>query len=99
VCGELAVARSVGDVGVKNICPGQVIAVPEYANLALQDNNHFIIMASDGLWDVMSSEEAVTMVHVLLEKTIDLNFVAQNMQDEAIRRGSSDNITICIIGF
>ena len=97
--GGLAIARSIGDVGVKNMCPGQVIAVPDYAKIALQKNNHFMIMASDGLWDVMSSEEAVTKVHNMLKKVTDLNLVAQNLQDEAITRGSADNITICVIRF
>lgn len=60
--GGLAISRSIGDVDIKKECPGQLIAVPEYKAIQLKQDNHFLIMASDGLWDVISSEEAVKMV-------------------------------------
>lgn len=96
---SLAVSRSIGDRKLKNIGQGQIIAVPEYAAMQLNENNHFMILASDGLWDVISSEDAVSMVQQELSKTSALKGVAPILQNEAIKRGSGDNITVCVVQF
>ncbi len=96
--GGLAISRSIGDVNIKNACKDQVIAVPEYAKITLNKSNHFMIMASDGLWDVMSSDEAVRMVSAMI-KTMNITNIAQFLQNEAIQRGSGDNITVCVVQF
>lgn len=36
----------------------------------LEDKDQFIILASDGLWDVMTSEEAVQFVHNVMSAQI-----------------------------
>ena len=78
---------------------GQIIAVPEYAKVQLNSDNHFMIIASDGLWDVISNEEAVRMVQEELKKAGNklIKGVAQVLQNEAIKRGSGDNITVCVV--
>ena len=95
----LAVSRSIGDVSCKLGAEGQIIAVPEYAAIQLSADNHFLILASDGLWDVMSNEQAVEMVTVALHNKISLNNIAQELQNAAIKKGSGDNITVCVIKF
>ena len=96
----LAVSRSIGDRKLKNMGQGQIIAVPEYAQIHLNRDNHFMIIASDGLWDVISNEEAVSMVQEALKKTgNNLKGVAQVLQNEAIKRKSGDNITVCVVQF
>ena len=101
----LAVSRSIGDKNIKDGAKGkigtkgQIIATPEYAHIQLKPENHFMIMASDGLWDVMSNEEAVGIVSKALQNGKSLNTIAQILQDEAIKRGSGDNITVCVIQF
>lgn len=39
-----------------------VTAVPSVHRLELKDNDRFVIFASDGLWDAISSEDAVALV-------------------------------------
>lgn len=110
--GGLALSRSIGDRDIKKHYP-QVIAKPDLELIQLTENNHFLIMASDGLWDVVSSEEAVKIVHKqlaekgkkiagtggVLEHSKDLDSIAHLLQNVAMERGSGDNITICIVQF
>jgi len=95
----LAVSRSIGDRKMKDAGQGQIIAVPEYEQMQLSENNHFMIMASDGLWDKVSNEEAVEMVTQALQNKKPLNDIAQDLQNAAIEKGSRDNITVCVIKF
>ena len=39
-----------------------LIPVPEIQSITLQPEHEFLILASDGLWDVISSKEAVAYV-------------------------------------
>jgi protein phosphatase 1L len=97
--GGLAVSRSVGDADIKKGYPGQVIAVPEYTKIQLTEDNQCMILASDGLWDVMSNEEAVKIARTIMQWCRNVDFIAKYLKDEAIKRGSADNITICVVRF
>jgi protein phosphatase 2C family protein 2/3 len=55
----LAVSRSIGDHIVKGV---GVIAEPEVLEYTLQESDQFYILASDGVWEFMSSQEAVDIV-------------------------------------
>lgn len=50
--------------------PPYLTAEPEVTEIRVNEGDHpdFLIMASDGLWDNMSSEDAVTCVQMWLEK-------------------------------
>ena len=92
----LAVSRSIGDKSMKS-SKGQIIAVPEYKQVQLTPDNHFLIIASDGIWDVIKNEEAVAMVNKALRNKQSLDSIAEALQNEAIKRGSGDNITVSVI--
>ena len=53
VLGTLAVARAIGDITLKEAgnTPA-VISSPDIAAFKPEENDDFIILASDGLWDV-----------------------------------------------
>ncbi|KAL2938009.1 putative protein phosphatase 2C 52 [Bienertia sinuspersici] len=55
----LAMARAFGDFCLKDY---GVISVPEFSHRTLTDRDQFIVMASDGVWDVLSNEEVVEAV-------------------------------------
>ena len=52
-------SRSIGDAVASSI---GVIAEPEFFELELNHKDKFIIMASDGVWEFISNEEAVRIV-------------------------------------
>jgi serine/threonine protein phosphatase PrpC len=78
-----------------------VTADPELTILELSPNeDDFVVLATDGLWDVMSSPNAVAFIHALLEASTDddeRDQIATMLVEEALRRGSYDNITVIIV--
>ncbi|CAH2073193.1 unnamed protein product [Thlaspi arvense] len=91
VGGVLAVSRAFGDRLLKQY----VVADPEIQEEKIDDSLEFLILASDGLWDVFSNEEAVAMV----KEVEDPEESAKKLVREAIKRGSADNITCVVVRF
>eukprot|EP00252_Welwitschia_mirabilis_P012958 TRINITY_DN2861_c0_g1_i1.p1 TRINITY_DN2861_c0_g1~~TRINITY_DN2861_c0_g1_i1.p1 ORF type:complete len:485 (+),score=117.17 TRINITY_DN2861_c0_g1_i1:163-1617(+) len=61
VQGTLAVSRSIGDSHLKE----WVSAEPDIKELQIQPDCEFLILASDGLWEKVSNQEAVDIVRAL----------------------------------
>eukprot|EP01090_Pellita_catalonica_P020479 TRINITY_DN733_c0_g1_i2.p1 TRINITY_DN733_c0_g1~~TRINITY_DN733_c0_g1_i2.p1 ORF type:complete len:160 (-),score=40.46 TRINITY_DN733_c0_g1_i2:107-586(-) len=103
--GGLAVARAFGDLFYKDpriyqdskIDPMQqlVCAVPEITQNTLCDDDEFIIVASDGFWDVYSNEEAVALALQLL-KTVERTSLASALVKAAFAKESMDNISVVV---
>ena len=55
----LAMARSIGDYSVKSV---GVIADPVVSSYNLTDQDEFLILATDGVWEFLSSQNAVDIV-------------------------------------
>ncbi|CAN4121158.1 unnamed protein product [Withania somnifera] len=90
VGGVLAVSRAFGDKMLKPY----VVADPEIQEEEI-DGVDFLIIASDGLWNVLSNKEAVTIVQDIK----DAEAASRKLIEEAYSRGSSDNITCVVVRF
>ncbi|KAI8531425.1 hypothetical protein RHMOL_Rhmol11G0135900 [Rhododendron molle] len=90
VGGVLAVSRAFGDKLLKPY----VVAEPEIQEEEI-DGIDFIIIASDGLWNVLSNKDAVTIVQDIK----DAEAASRKLIQEAYARGSSDNITCVVVRF
>eukprot|EP00257_Ricinus_communis_P025461 XP_025012875.1 probable protein phosphatase 2C 52 isoform X2 [Ricinus communis] len=55
----LAMARAFGDFCLKEY---GVISIPEFSHRLLTERDQFLVLASDGVWDVLSNEEVVEIV-------------------------------------
>jgi serine/threonine protein phosphatase PrpC len=58
-----------------------------------------MVMACDGLWDVISNDECIAKVTDALEKDQSGQYISRMLVDEALQRGSTDNITCMVILF
>lgn len=56
----LAMARAFGDFCLKDF---GLISVPEVTHRKLTPNDQFLVLATDGIWDVLSNKEVVDVVH------------------------------------
>mmetsp|Transcript_1401 Transcript_1401/g.3065 ORF Transcript_1401/g.3065 Transcript_1401/m.3065 type:complete len:461 (-) Transcript_1401:973-2355(-) len=93
VNGLLATSRSFGDGSMKVQGKNQIIATPEITARQLQPGDDFVIMASDGVWDVITNDAAVKCVN----KFGDPRKAAKALVEEALKKGSNDNITAMVI--
>ncbi|GKB52783.1 probable protein phosphatase 2C 34 [Tanacetum coccineum] len=74
----LAMSRAFGDYCIKNY---GLISVPEVIQRNITSRDQFIVLASDGVWDVVSNEEAVEIV----SSTTDKAKSAKRLVDYAFR--------------
>ena len=109
--GQLAMSRAFGNrnykktvmSSVKNIIQnkltvGSIVSnEPTITCLQLTPQNTFLILASDGIWNVIENQEAVALVKKELEQHLDPQKASKALVDEAFKRKSSDNITALIV--
>ncbi|CAI0441087.1 unnamed protein product [Linum tenue] len=92
VDGQLAVARAFGDKSLKQHLSSDPDVVVEMVD---DEDTDCIILASDGLWKVMSNQEAVDAI----KDVKDARAAAKRLTDEALNRNSSDDISCIVIKF
>ena len=91
VQGLLSVARALGD---KALAP-YVSSEPYLASHNVADGD-FIIIACDGIWDVVSDEEGCRVVSESLARFNDASMASAALRDYAYLNGSGDNISVLV---
>jgi protein phosphatase len=107
---NLSLSRAIGDRYAKPVVTGEA-EIKHYP--VVDDGDEFILLASDGLWDVMTSDEVVSFVHQRIKQELERDDLAieelknyklvlrRNMAKfvarEAIRRGSGDNVCVIMV--
>ncbi|KAI9178143.1 hypothetical protein LWI28_023218 [Acer negundo] len=84
VDGQLAVARAFGDKSLKI----HLSSDPDVTAETIDDNAEFIILASDGIWKVMSNQQAVDSIKHIK----DAQSAAKHLIEEAVTRKKADSI-------
>ena len=113
VCGNLAVSRAIGDYMMKDFKEehaqlkkeGQtkpftadlVVSDADVSETSWMDDDEFVLIASDGVWDKISSQEAVTFVRNKLKTSNQLGRIAEGLCDMAIDARSGDNCCVIIV--
>lgn len=99
--GQLSVARALGDWHMKGAkgSKAPLSSEPELHEVVLTEEDEFLIIGCDGLWDVMSSQYAVTVVRKQLMTHNDPEKCSKELVREALKRNSCDNLTVVIICF
>ncbi|EOA12526.1 hypothetical protein CARUB_v10026478mg [Capsella rubella] len=91
VGGVLAMSRAFGNRMLKQF----VVAEPEIQDLEIDHEAELLVLASDGLWDVVPNEDAVS----LAQSEEEPEAAARKLTDTAFSRGSADNITCIVVKF
>lgn len=91
VNGSLAVSRALGDFEYKNVqgkgqCEQLVSPEPEIFVEERSDKDEFIVLACDGIWDVMTNEELCDFVRDRMLLTDDLKSVCNSVVDTCLSK-------------
>ncbi|XP_022953773.1 probable protein phosphatase 2C 2 [Cucurbita moschata] len=99
--GVLSVSRALGDWDMKlpHGSPSPLIAEPECKQVVLTEEDEFLIIACDGIWDVMSSQQAVNVVRQGLQRHDDPERCARELVLRALQFDSFDNLTVVVVCF
>lgn len=73
-----------------------VIPDPEIFEVEITDRTEFFILACDGLWDAIDSQQAVDFVSEKLKEGVSLHEASKALANLALRYGSSDNISVVV---
>ena len=94
VQGVLATSRALGDFPLKD--KNVLIAEPDILSFEISKYEaEFAVLASDGLWDTHSSEEAVAHIRKYVESRSDAG--TKSLAMDCFDKGSLDNITIMVV--
>lgn len=88
VNGVLALSRAIGDGNIADY-----ISCEPYISEVDFDDSCSLIIACDGVWDVMDDQEAADM----LCQSPDAASAARAIKDAAIQKGTSDNVTVLCV--
>eukprot|EP00562_Extubocellulus_spinifer_P004798 CAMPEP_0178523960 /NCGR_PEP_ID=MMETSP0696-20121128/29381_1 /TAXON_ID=265572 /ORGANISM="Extubocellulus spinifer, Strain CCMP396" /LENGTH=446 /DNA_ID=CAMNT_0020155249 /DNA_START=148 /DNA_END=1488 /DNA_ORIENTATION=- len=107
---NLSLSRAIGDRFAKPAVSGEV-EIKRFP--VIEDVDEFVVLASDGLWDVMTSHDVVSFVHKRLSAPMKLGSspdadrarctanrrknMSRFLSNEAIKRGSGDNVCVVMI--
>ncbi|XLS53481.1 hypothetical protein HN51_014158 [Arachis hypogaea] len=92
VDGQLAMTRAFGDGKLKE----HITAEPDVMIRKIDDDTDFIILASDGLWKVMTNQDACDCIK---DDVDDAKKAAKKLVKEAKSLGSCDDISCIVVTF
>jgi len=102
VNGSLAVSRALGDYEYKQVegkgpCEQLVSPEPEITVHARDPNDEFLVLACDGIWDVMSNDDLCDYIRHQLTITHDLRSICSSIIDTCLHKGSKDNMSVVLV--
>jgi len=98
---SLAVTRAIGDLYFKHkdYTEGKesgLIAEPEITKVMLTTDDDFILLASDGFWDVISKKAACDFV-LSQPPYFEVNMICKGLTDLALKERTLDDTTVLMI--
>ncbi|MBA0747412.1 hypothetical protein Gogos_004326, partial [Gossypium gossypioides] len=102
--GQLGVTRALGDWHIEGMKEtgeriGPLSAEPELKMITLTKEDEFLIIGSDGIWDVFTSQNAIDFTRRRLQEHNDVKLCCKEIVEEAIKRGATDNLTVVVVCF
>jgi len=91
---RLSLSRAFGDFSSKPF----ITHIPDIFTIQVNENNNYLILASDGLWDVCENQEVVDIINKSYQKNDkQISSICKNLLQISRSKGSTDNITILFI--
>ncbi len=100
--GDLAVSRGLGDPDYKMPLSDAnfVSCEPHVTSAPLSHTqDDFLVLACDGLWDVLSYQDAVDLVGAGRDEGLSPTENGRRLARRALEKGSKDNVTAVVVYF
>ncbi|KAF8582140.1 PP2C-domain-containing protein [Ramaria rubella] len=109
VNGNLALSRAIGDFEFKKnyslAAERQIItADPDVIEHDMTDEDEFLVLACDGIWDCLSSQQVVDVVRRLIHNGVELPEICNELMDICLAPDSNsgggigcDNMTVLVV--
>ncbi|GJJ06624.1 hypothetical protein Clacol_000818 [Clathrus columnatus] len=91
VNGVLAVTRALGDSSMKEF----VVGSPYTTETELSPEDEFLVVACDGLWDVVDDQKVVELVRTIE----DPQEMSETLLKYALEHFTTDNVTVLVVRF
>lgn len=111
VNGNLALSRAIGDFEFKKntLLPPEeqmITANPDIIEHRVTEEDEFLVLACDGIWDCLSSQQVVDIVRLLIAQRKELSEIGEFICDHCVAPDTTsagagvgcDNMTIMIVG-
>ena len=111
--GRLSVSRTFGDIEAKDEkfggMKGVVVALPDITEIELNEEYNFIVLGCDGIFDVLSNEELLECIQIVLREKKMTEFIGDEDVHElcgdfaamiikcALAKDSFDNVSCIVI--
>ena len=103
----LSVSRTIGDSEAKEINSQIISGQPDIFEIREIDSIDFIVLACDGIYDVLSNRDIAIIVYetfldcILTNDSFDtlIEDISDNIIDKAIEKGSKDNLSVIFLCF
>jgi serine/threonine protein phosphatase PrpC len=98
---DLSVSRAFGDTDAEPF----LTCMPDIYRYKMEKSDKFMVLACDGLWDVLTSQDVVNFIlnecydlssNTRINKSIN---IARKLAEYAIHKGSFDNVSILVVFF
>lgn len=93
VNGILSVSRAFGDHCMKSA----VVSTPFLNEVVLEDVDDFLILACDGLWDVLDDRAVVKCARLAFDQGLEAHQVASRLVRVALDAGTTDNVSVAVV--
>ena len=74
-----------------------VVPTPDVTALATTERDEFVVVASDGLWDVLPSRDAVRVARAALRRGAGPAGAAAALAEAAVKRRTPDNVAVVVV--
>ena len=92
--GHLAMSRAVGDLFLH---PALINAPDVYKANIFYDKKNYLVLATDGLWDVFTNEELIHLIDELMRNNFNNEEISKEIIRQAYRKDFFDNLTCILI--
>lgn len=93
-CPGLAMARAFGDFCLKDY---GLISTPEITHRRLTDDDEFLVLASDGIWDVLSNSDVIKIVSSARKRSMAAKLLIDEAQKAWRYRFPCAKIDDCVV--